>query len=95
MKKTLALFLMLTPPFVAPDVSEARQKISLQAAESVCLQRAERFVRTPYGRDASGPTPNQVKDRYRACVYAKSGRYPSSGLNIRGVRITVTPRLRR
>lgn len=71
--------------------SEARQKISVQAAESVCLQRIQRLVRAPYGRDSSGPSPNQIKDRYRSCVWAKSGQYPRNRLNVRGFRISITP----
>ena len=70
----------------------AKTKVSLAQAEAICLERAKRFASSTRSRDHSYPQPNQVKDRYRACVFANSGRYPSVKLIIRGTRVTTEPK---
>lgn len=77
----VALAMSLTA--AAPSFATS-SKVSLQEAEQICFERAERFASTPRGFGAEFPQPNQVKDRYRACVWAKSGAYPDQKLVVRG-----------
>ncbi len=73
---------------VAAPTFATSSKVSLSAAEQICFDRAERFAQTPrYFAVDEFPTPNQIKDKYRACVYAKSGEYPAQKLIVRGQRL--------
>ncbi|MEM6618222.1 MAG: hypothetical protein AAF631_02850 [Pseudomonadota bacterium] len=57
--------------------SEAAPRMTLEAAENLCLERAIRFAEQPYGRFGEEPPPNRVRDQYRACVFANANRYPT------------------
>ncbi len=69
--------------------AQARTLVSLQAAEQICLERAQRFAQSSLGDDTEHPQPNQIKDRFRACVYAKSKQYPARSLKVRGSFVTL------
>ena len=55
----------------------ASPRMTLSAAVDVCTERARDFALIPRGPLGEEPEPWQVEQRYRACVYANSGSYPS------------------
>lgn len=92
MNRALTILALATGNLVLSEHAEARSKVSLSQAESTCLKRAERAANIPSRPNGDFLHPNQLKDRFRACVWAKSGQYPSVKLNIRGQRITPVAR---
>ena len=69
------------------------RNLTVQQAEEVCLDRAERFATTPtWGVDSSTPPPTAVVDRFVLCVYAKSGQSAQRKLRVRGFDLTLVPR---
>jgi len=81
-----AMSLSVTAPSFATS-----SKVSLQAAEQICFDRAERFASTPQFFTDEFPEPSQVKDTFRACVFAKSGAYPDQKLVVRGQFLKLVP----
>lgn len=74
---------------MASGPSGARTLVSLQVAEQICLERVQRFAQRSFGIDFDHPDRNQIKDRFRACVYAKSKQYPQRKLKVRGAVVTL------
>lgn len=72
--------------------AEARQRVSLEAAEQICLKEAKRFATSSFGRDYGTPPPDIIDHRYRICVYAKSGQNPQRRLKIRGFDLNLVGR---
>jgi hypothetical protein len=66
--------------------------VSVQSAEAICLDRVARYAQTAFVGDGGGPQPNQIKDRFRACVFAKSGQYPQNKVKVRGQVVTLGAR---
>ena len=83
------IMVMCAAAFVNSTPVAAKSKVSVQAAERICLKRVKRFAQTPYGRGADAPAPYQVRDRFRACVWAKSGGYPQRRLKVRGWNVSL------
>lgn len=75
--------LLVAALFAVPTLATA-EKISLDAAERICAERALRFSETIRGRDADLPDPMMVQDYYRSCVHAKSGSNPRGKLFLNG-----------
>lgn len=58
-------------------VPVAATKLSLHDATAVCTDRAIAFGQRPWTVYEDEPPDSVVQDRYRACVFAKSGSYPA------------------
>ena len=51
-------------------------RLTLDDATALCTQRAVAFGKRPWNAIHPEPPNNVVQDRFRACVFAKSGMYP-------------------
>lgn len=69
---TLALGLVVAA--CAPTGGE----LSFDAAVADCTAAAITFGKGPWSNEEQEPPEHAVQDRYRACVHAKSGRYPDA-----------------
>lgn len=90
MRQKLLISAFVATVAIASNPAFARKVISIEAAEQVCLERAQRYAKSVTGRDYSTPEPNQIRDKYRSCVYSKSRQYPRNRLNIRGAFVTAS-----
>lgn len=72
-----------------PHGAQARTKLTFEKAKQVCTDRAVRFGQQPFGRLANEPPENLVQTRYRACVYANSGQYPTAKVQYRDSILTL------
>ena len=79
--KSFALIAAIAAVF--PVHAEAREQLSFDQAVRVCTERAVRLGRQPHGRYGEEPSEYRVQTEYRACVYAKSGQYPTAKVKYR------------
>ena len=85
--KTLTLAALAAT--MIPMAGQARSKLTFDQAASVCTDRAVKFGRQPFGRFAQSPPPHLVQDKYRACVFANSGQYPTAKVQYRDSILTL------
>ncbi|MEM7440820.1 MAG: hypothetical protein AAF393_14565 [Pseudomonadota bacterium] len=92
MIRTVSLLALSIAIFNLPAAAEARSKVGINQAENICIKRVQRQLEQSTAGDRGGLTPSQVNDRYRSCVWAKSGQYPRNRLKVRGFRVSKVPR---
>ena len=68
--------------------AQAGQKIPLSAAMAQCDQRSVLYSRTIVDGAANTLGQQALRDHYRTCVYAKSGRYPPQTARPKGLRLS-------
>ena len=71
-----AIGTLSAPAFATP-------KRSFAEAVDVCTDRAVKFGNSTFGKAADFPQPDMVQQRYRACVFANSGKYPKAPVQYR------------
>ena len=85
--KTIATLTLMGASVVASGCS-AGQKIPLSAAEAQCGKQAGKYANTIEGRFGEQPDDYKINDRYRSCVHAKSGQYPTNKVSKKGLSIS-------
>ena len=64
------------------------QKIPMAAAMAQCEDRSLRYARMIDDGGAHTPSTQKIEDRFRSCVYAKSGKYPPRKRAPNGIRLS-------